>query len=548
MPRFSVMTLACALLLVGSAPAMAAQRYAAPGGTTAGACPSSAPCALGTALDGAASGDEIVVAPGDYVVTTGLSPTVPLDVHGIAGQPRPRIVGSSSMTSAALSFKAGGTLRHLAVGATSTVGGSALVLQNAVADDLVLSGATGETAKLVGAPGVTVLRDSAIRMAGGSSSDSALKLTDGPPTSSGDIALVNVTVDAAGGQAIGVRCLTSTGQTTIVNSIVRGVSHDIDASSAGVRCTVSTSDFRGATSPGVTAGAGNISADPQYGDAAGGNLRPLAGSPVIDAGAPDARLGTTDLDGHARTRGAAPDMGAHEFDAGDPPSAASPTEFPAPPAAAFQSPAAAPGPAPLIADPTLPASEPLPAPTSDALAPALGHSVVLAPATGTVLVRRPGSAAAVVLQAGALVPVGSTIDTTHGTVALQSAVDGAGRTQTGRFWGGRFVVGQPKGGNGMVELRLTGGSFAGCPRATAAGARAARSRKPPRRLWGSDQGGRFRTRGRGSVATVRGTRWLTEDRCEGTLTRVAQGAVAVRDLRAERTVVVRAGHAYLARR
>ena len=68
-----------------------------------------------------------------------------------------------------------------------------------------------------------------------------------------------------------------------------------------------------------------------------------------------------------------------------------------------------------------------------------------------------------------------------------------------------------------------------------------------RKLWGRDSGGRFRTHGRHSQATVRGTRWLTVDRCDGTLTRVTKGAVAVRDFRRHRTVVVRAGHAYLAR-
>ena len=62
-----------------------------------------------------------------------------------------------------------------------------------------------------------------------------------------------------------------------------------------------------------------------------------------------------------------------------------------------------------------------------------------------------------------------------------------------------------------------------------------------------DDGGRFRTYGRHSHATVRGTRWLTEDRCGGTLTRVASGAVAVRDRIRRRTVLVRAGRSYLAR-
>ena len=50
-----------------------------------------------------------------------------------------------------------------------------------------------------------------------------------------------------------------------------------------------------------------------------------------------------------------------------------------------------------------------------------------------------------------------------------------------------------------------------------------------RRLWG-DGRGRFRTRGRYGAATVRGTKWLTLDRCDGTKVRVVRGKVAVRDL------------------
>ena len=73
------------------------------------------------------------------------------------------------------------------------------------------------------------------------------------------------------------------------------------------------------------------------------------------------------------------------------------------------------------------------------------------------------------------------------------------------------------------------------------------SRRSVRKLWGSDNGGRFRTHGRDSVATVRGTRWLTLDRCDGTLTKVVEGAVAVRDRRRGKTVLVRAGRSYLAR-
>ena len=46
---------------------------------------------------------------------------------------------------------------------------------------------------------------------------------------------------------------------------------------------------------------------------------------------------------------------------------------------------------------------------------------------------------------------------------------------------------------------------------------------------------------------MRGTRWLTEDRCGGTLTRVAEAAVSVRDRIRRKTVLVRAGRSYFAR-
>ena len=70
--------------------------------------------------------------------------------------------------------------------------------------------------------------------------------------------------------------------------------------------------------------------------------------------------------------------------------------------------------------------------------------------------------------------------------------------------------------------------------------------KKKRRLWG-DGKGKFRTKGKHSAATVVGTRWLVEDRCNGTLTKVVKGKVRVRDFRARRTVVVRAGKQYFAR-
>jgi len=201
----------------------------------------------------------------------------------------------------------------------------------------------------------------------------------------------------------------------------------------------------------------------------------------------------------------------------------------------------APLPAPAAPSP-LPGTELAPAAPAP---PVLERSVTLAPAGGTVLVRVPGATNVAALGDGASVPVGSIVDTRAGTVKLQSALP-AGRTQTGTFHGGLFEVRQPAGGHGMTDLVLRG-ALPTCPAGGARAAAAAR-RRPPRSLWGHDSHGHFRTRASNSVITVRGTTWFVSDRCDGTLTRVTTGKVAVRDLHTGRTVVLRAGQHHLARR
>jgi hypothetical protein len=202
-----------------------------------------------------------------------------------------------------------------------------------------------------------------------------------------------------------------------------------------------------------------------------------------------------------------------------------------------------------------PAAPAGPTGTPEPAAPQLNRTVALATASGTVLVRTPGAGAAQPLAAGAqALPTGTRVDTRHGEVALTSAVDAHGTVQTGRFSGGVFEVRQAA--RGYTQLVLIGGHWAACRKTTAkakaayVGSRAfaAKKKKPIRRLWGTDDHGRFQTRGSGSVATVRGTRWLTEDSCDGTRTTVTKGAVDVRSKRTGRTVRVTAGHSFLAKR
>jgi hypothetical protein len=170
-----------------------------------------------------------------------------------------------------------------------------------------------------------------------------------------------------------------------------------------------------------------------------------------------------------------------------------------------------------------------------------GRAVAAGTVSGTVAIRAPGGRGFVTLAADGSVPVGSQVDARRGVIALTSALPG-GTRQTARFWGGIFTVRQDARGAGTVTLVMP--SIGRCPRR---GAYTATARTPRRSLWGKDHHGRYRTKGRNSVATVRGTRWQTVESCAGTLTRVTEGRVVVRDVRRHRDVRLTAGHSYLAR-
>jgi hypothetical protein len=195
--------------------------------------------------------------------------------------------------------------------------------------------------------------------------------------------------------------------------------------------------------------------------------------------------------------------------------------------------------------------------------PVLGKEANVEPVSGTVLVGIKGGAAAagrgvrtsqegitfVPLQEARQVPVGSFLDTRKGTVALQSSAGSKKKTYLGNFSSGLFQVLQSrkKKSKGLTDLVMKGGKFASCTaKKKGKRASAALSKKALRRLRGKAKG-RFRTRGRYSAATVRGTKWTVTDRCDGTLTQVQRGKVAVRDFRRKKTVLVKTGKSYLAK-
>ncbi|MGH2836958.1 MAG: hypothetical protein ACRDJY_01260 [Thermoleophilaceae bacterium] len=189
-------------------------------------------------------------------------------------------------------------------------------------------------------------------------------------------------------------------------------------------------------------------------------------------------------------------------------------------------------------------------------APALGETANAKAVNGEVLVGIPSRGARasqkgvrfVPLEEARSIPIGSFLDTTKGTVALTTARNRAGKTQSGRFSAGLFQVLQSRkrSARGLTELQLKG-STAGFKSCGSGGARAALSRRTVRRLRANARG-RYRTRGRHSAATVRGTTWTVADRCDGTLTSVKRGEVAVRDFRLKKTIVLTVGKSYLAAR
>jgi hypothetical protein len=189
-------------------------------------------------------------------------------------------------------------------------------------------------------------------------------------------------------------------------------------------------------------------------------------------------------------------------------------------------------------------------PPPEVVLPVNGESVEVEPESGTILVQFPGQKKPHPLRKGEIIPVGTIVDATNGRVTLTS-IDDEGHEQTAVFYGGKFQVFQQPGSTVVVlRLRGDGPGTGACKGAGGVGGEgrtsATISRRRGRHLWGSGHGS-FRTEGAHGSATVRGTIWFTEDRCDGTYFKTKSGIVTVRDFTKHRSVQVPAGREYLAK-
>jgi hypothetical protein len=544
---------------LAAAPAARAQTFTVDGTADT---PSGAPCSLDvcpsiraalSAAGQSVGADTIVIGPGDYQLDQGkLLIDTPVTLAGagarstiVRGRAAFRVVEVAAGVEATIT---GLTLRDGTADNTSSFrpGGDVVNSGTLTLDRVTIAGGHASSGGgVANTSGTLSITRSAIvgnfADIGGADSGGILNFGGGTLTVS-DSTIAGNRASLAGallswGGSAGAPNRTTLTRVTVAGNVatargIGGLGHDTVDSLTATGSIVAGNTF--AQQPSncdtpLTSGGGNVESGTDCGFTSTGDLQntdpqlatapdqtgptdvyPIAAtSPAVD------RFACTGADqrGVARPQGSACDAGAYEL------AVAGGTD-------------PSPGATPLPATPT-PTVTPTPVPT-----PQYGRSAVATPSGGTVRVRVPGSNRYVVLSTTTTIPFGSLLDTRHGRIQLSSQPKPGAAPQQATFYDGLFKLTQTRG---ITTLTLVE-ALAPCPKHAAAAAK----RPKTRRLWGNGSGS-FRTQGRYSAATVRGTKWLVQDSCSGTLTRVAKGVVTVRDSVRRRTIVVRAGHHYLAR-
>lgn len=293
------------VLALASAPAAgAAKRYASPTGSGA-ACTNPAPCDLRTAIESATSGDEVILKTGSYpdegsaVNTAGT-----LDVHGEVGKPPPLLSFSGN---SGLVADSDSSARDLNIIHTGT-GNALALIGTGRAERVQVRSENGF--------GCAVALGATISNSVCSAANASAGLYN---ASSGDSSATvrNVTAYSEAAAIIVGSGGTANVSLSLFNTIAVGGSTDVRTTVSGTGTATATlsssnfdsSDFSAGGS--ITApGSGTNQTAPPLLAGLPGDFHQLAGSPTIDAGIATPDDGPTDLDGEARTQGAAPDIGA----------------------------------------------------------------------------------------------------------------------------------------------------------------------------------------------------------------------------------------------
>ena len=305
----------CCLALTAPASAAAADRYAAPGASGPEPCNPS-PCSVQQAVNGAADGDQVILAPGNYASVPGLKINHAIDVGGAPGAVPVLGLGFESVRLE----HPGATLHDVRIDLPGPAMAYALVMENGTLNRVYVS--TGELTAGACAVSGGQLRNS---VCWGGFAGLQMTSTDPGPA---HVAIRNVTANGTlVGSAAGAELAADA-----VNLLTQGQGEnkdlyiDVSTGSSGTislshsnYSSVDTSLSAGTnysyTQPGTN---GNQTAEPLFVNPAAGDVHQQAGSPTIDAGASDPLIGPLDLDGNPRSQppcvGGAPvpDIGAYE--------------------------------------------------------------------------------------------------------------------------------------------------------------------------------------------------------------------------------------------
>jgi hemolysin type calcium-binding protein len=134
-----------------------------------------------------------------------------------------------------------------------------------------------------------------------------------------------------------------------------------------------------------------------------------------------------------------------------------------------------------------------------------------------------------------------TLDVADCPIRLRATV-GQGRSASTDVSGGAVTVAQTSGRRVTTTLAVKRPTCAASGRADAV------AREPQVRVSTDRRRGRWKVKGLFSIAAAFGTDWTTLEGCSRTVTAVRRGRVQVYDRTKRRTVTVRAGHRYVARR
>jgi hypothetical protein len=313
-----------AALVVRITPAAPASHslYAAVHGSSRGECPRSAPCSISRVFTVARAGDKVTILAGTYGSRNAPIDDVVIDdgtkltIRGEPGRPAPVLFTADSQR---VDAAGGSTVSHLVIrheGGTTAL----YVDPQSEADhvDVVAEDSAGTACLVFGQ-----LVDSACFAKASSGIAVNVSDLDGTPSSP---SLTGVDAIAPGTDGIGIDAFAGYGsdlQVSVFNSILEAAANDIVLRTGGggnsamvnldhtAYVTVDADDSAGGVTL-VSIDSSDLRERAKLRDPLGGDLRELASSPTVDAGA-SANAPRTDLAGNPRTAGKRTDMGAYEF-------------------------------------------------------------------------------------------------------------------------------------------------------------------------------------------------------------------------------------------